>query len=187
VRFTLPLATSPSGYDSTGHATYKSGVGDLNFFATYTLSKANAKVLLGIGPQVVIPTGSNNFTGSGKWQLGGALVVFNIGSPALQYGALITYQTSIAGQADRAATSLLVIQPVGIFQLGKGAYLRSSAPWNFDLHNNTYYIPLGIGVGHVMKAGKTVFNIFLESQFTALHYGYGQPVTQLFAGINCQF
>jgi hypothetical protein len=30
-------------------------------------------------------------------------------------------------------------------------------------------------------------NIFLEPQFTAVHYGAGQPVLQIFGGINIQF
>jgi hypothetical protein len=187
VRFTLPLSTTPSGYDGTGHPTYSSGMGDLNFFATYTFSKPGAKTLLGIGPQVVIPTGSNNFTGSGKWQIGGAIVAFNMASPALQYGALITYQTSIAGQSDRPSASQLVVQPVGIFQLGKGAYLRSSALWSFNLQNSSYTVPFGVGVGHLMKAGAAIFNLFIEPQFTILHEGSGQPALQVFGGINCQF
>lgn len=187
VRITLPLSTNPSGYDAANHPTYSSGVGDLNFFATYLLSHPGSKTLIALGPQVVLPTGSTNFTGSGKWQVGAAFVLFNIGSPALQWGTLITWQTSIAGQADQPATNMLVVQPVGVFQLGKGTYLRSSAPWNFDLENSSYDVPIGIGLGQVVKAGPTIFNLFLEPQFTMLHQGYGQPTLQLFGGINCQF
>jgi hypothetical protein len=187
VRFTLPLSTNPSGYDGNGKPTYRSGIGDLNFFATYTLSDPNAKTLIGVGPQVVIPTGSNVFTSSGKWQLGGAFIVFNAASPAFQWGFLATYQVSIAGQSDRPTTSLLIVQPFGIFQLGKGAYLRSTALWNFNLENHAYNVPIGVGAGHVMKADKLVFNIFLEPQFTMLHDGAGQPALQIFGGINCQF
>ena len=187
VRLTLPLNTNPAGYDSIGHPQYKSGLGDLNFFATYTVSKPGAKTLIGIGPQVVIPTASNNFTGSGKWQLGGALVVFDASSPVFQRGALITFQGSVGGQSDRPSTSLLAVQPFLIFQLGKGAYLRSTALWNFNLHDHVYNVPIGIGAGHILKSGPLVVNMFLEPQFTVLHYGYGQPALQLFAGINFQF
>jgi hypothetical protein len=187
VRVTLPLVTSPSGYDGSGRPTYSSGIGDLNFFATYTISKPGAKTLIGVGPQVAIPTGSNNITGSGKWQLGGALIVFNASSPVFQWGGLATFQASIAGQSDRPSTSLLILQPSAIFQLGKGAYLRSSALWNFNLASGIYNVPIGFGAGHVSKAGKLVFNIFLEPQFTMLHSGSGQPAVQIFGGINCQF
>jgi hypothetical protein len=185
-RLTVPLATTPSGYNGSGKPTYTSGLGDINFFLTYTFSRPGAKLLFGAGPQLVMPTASNDILGAGKWQLGGALVLFTA-SKTLQLGSLITYQTSIAGDDDRSEVSLLIGQPFVIMQLGKGSYLRSTGLWNFNLENDSYNIPLGIGAGQVVKTGKTVLNIFLEPQFTLLHYGSGQPAIQIFGGINCQF
>ncbi|MBO9572359.1 MAG: hypothetical protein J7497_09150, partial [Chitinophagaceae bacterium] len=92
--------------------------------------------------------------------------------------------------------SLLVLQPIILFQLvGKGAYWRSSALWNFNTESGAYNVPLGIGAGHAMKVNKIVFNMFLEPQFTFLHYGAGQPafnyLLELIANfkllINCQY
>jgi hypothetical protein len=187
MRATLPLGATPTGYSPNGSPKYSSGLGDLNFFATYTFSKPDAKTLLGVGPQVVFPTASAHALGAGKWQLGGAFVAFNAASPAFQWGGLITYQTSVAGDEARVSTALLIMQPFLLFQLGKGAYLRSTALWNFNLYNNAYNVPLGIGAGHVAKAGNLLFNIFLEPQFTVLHEGAGQPALQIFGGLNCQF
>lgn len=188
VRATVPFNTVPTGADPvTRTPTYSSGLGDVNFFATYTLSKPASKILIGLGPQVVFPTASSNFTGAGKWQLGGAFLVFATSNPLFQWGALVTYQTSVAGQEDRPNASLLVAQPFGIFQLGKGAYLRSTALWNYNLEANAYNMPLGIGGGKVFKVDNVVFNMFLEPQFTFLHQGAGQPALQIFGGINCQF
>ena len=39
----------------------------------------------------------------------------------------------------------------------------------------------------MIKPGSTVFNIFIESQFTILHNGVGQPELQIFIGLNMQF
>lgn len=185
-RFTLPVVTLPAGAGAGG-VKYNSGLGDLNFFATYTFSRPTSKLLVGAGPQLSIPTATNNGTGAGKWQLGGALILFNTASPALQWGGLITYQHSIAGQADREEASQLQLQPFLLFQLGMGTYLRSTALWNFNIQAQGYNVPLGVGIGKVMKAGKSVFNLFLEPQFTVLHYGAGQPALQVFGGINSQF
>ncbi len=186
MRATLPLATAPAGY-SGSVPNYSSGLGDLNFFATYTFSKPDAKTMLGVGPQVVIPTASSDYLGGGKWQLGGAFVAFNTASPTFQWGTLITFQASVAGDEERPETSLLIVQPFAMFQLGKGAYLRSSALWNFNIETDAYNVPLGFGAGHIAKSGKLLFNIFLEPQFTVLHEGTGQPALQIFGGINCQF
>jgi len=187
LRATLPVSTVPTGYSAPGFPTYASGLGDLNFFATYTFSKPTSKMMIGLGPQVVIPTGTNPYTTAGKVQVGGALILFSSASPVLQWGALITYQKDVGGQEDRGPAELLVGQPFAMFQLGKGAYLRSTALWNFNLETEAYNVPIGIGAGHVVKAGKCVMNIFLEPQFTVLHYGPAQPAFQVFGGINFQF
>jgi hypothetical protein len=97
----------------------------------------------------------------------------------------VTYQTNFAG--DGNDTSLAVMQPFLMIQLGKGTYLRSAPLWVFDLENSTYNVPLGLGIGKVVKNGRTVFNMFIEPQFTILHDGLGQPELQIFAGINMQF
>ncbi|MFB6456359.1 hypothetical protein ACE38W_13895 [Chitinophaga sp. Hz27] len=185
-RFTMPFNTNPTGLQND-MAKYASGTGDLSFFATYTFTKPTSHLLIGAGPQVSIPTANTDYTGAGKWQLGGALIIFNTASPILQYGALITYLGSIAGQQDRSNTSAIQIQPFFLVQLGKGTYLRSTALSTINIEGDTYNVPIGVGIGKVAKAGKTVFNIFLEPQFTLLHYGAGQPALQLFGGINCQF
>jgi len=65
--------------------------------------------------------------------------------------------------------------------------LRSAPLWVFDLENDTYNIPLGLGIGKVVKKGNTVFNMFIEPQFTVLHKGVGQPELTIFAALNLQF
>ncbi|NIG56638.1 hypothetical protein [Chitinophaga sp. Cy-1792] len=185
-RFTMPFNTNPTTVQNDV-AKYASGTGDLSFFATYTFTKPTSHLLIGAGPSLSIPTANSDYTGAGKWQLGGAFIIFNMASAVIQYGALITYLGSIAGQEDRSSTSGLQIQPFLLVQLGKGTYLRSTALSTINIEGNTYNVPIGVGLGKVVKAGKAVFNIFLEPQFTIVHYGAGQPALQLFAGINCQF
>ena len=63
MRATLPIATSPSP-DST------SGLGDLNIFDLLLLKAS--KLELGLGPQLTLPTATDNRLGTGKWQAGGA-------------------------------------------------------------------------------------------------------------------
>ncbi len=59
--------------------------------------------------------------------------------------------------------------------MGKGAYLRSSAAWTFDMENDGYYIPVGFGIGKVVKSGRSVFNMWLEPQFTTPAAGDDRP------------
>jgi hypothetical protein len=108
-------------------------------------------------------------------------------TPLVQFGGLLTWQGSIAGDEDRPSTSTLVAQPFAMWQLGGGTYLRTTGVMTFDLKSGDYVVPIGFGLGQVIKSGKIVYNIFLEPQFSILHEGTGQPKVQVFAGINLQF
>jgi len=48
-------------------------------------------------------------------------------------------------------------------------------------------VPLGIGIGQVVKKGKTVYNFFVEPQFSLADHGAGQPKWQIFFALNMQF
>ncbi|MDU7867257.1 MAG: hypothetical protein E7J78_08940, partial [Pantoea sp.] len=59
--------------------------------------------------------------------------------------------------------------------------------WNYNFQNDSYGVPLGLGVGQVIKQGKTVYNFFVEPQASVADDGPGQPRWQIFAGLNLQF
>ena len=87
----------------------------------------------------------------------------------------------------QSGTNLLAVQPFYFVQLGKGLYLRGAPIAVFNLENDTYHVPVGLGLGKVIPTGKVVYNVFLEPQFTILDRGAGQPELQLFVGFNMQF
>ena len=179
-RASLPLATRPSS--STESA---AGLGDFNIFTAY-LFVSNPTTSMGVGPLLVAPTATDDALGQGKWQAGAAAVAFKA-TPLVQFGGLLTWQASIGGDSDRPSTSIMAAQPFAMWQLGGGTYLRTTGVWTFDLKSGDYVVPIGFGLGQVIKSGKIVYNIFLEPQFSILHQGTGQPKVQLFAGINLQF
>jgi hypothetical protein len=185
IRASAPVPTVPS-FDPASPDSV-SGLGDLNAFAAYVLTKPSATRMIGVGPLLAVPSATDDALGSGKWQAGAAAVVFDFSSPTVQWGTLLTWQGSFAGDDDRDETSLMVFQPFILFQLGKGTYLRSTSLWVYDLEQSTYSMPIGLGVGKVLVSGSKVYNLFIEPQFTFLHRGVGQPAFQLFMGINIQF
>lgn len=181
VRGTLPIATAPSTSGS-GNTT---GLGDLNLFDLALFKRGD--VALGIGPQLTIPTATDRALGTGKWQAGLAAVAIAPQSWGLA-GALVTWQHSIAGPSDRPTQNNLAIQPLFIYNLPQGVYLRSTATWNFALAQDTYVVPVGAGLGKVwVRSDGTTINAFAEPQWTIAHHGAGQPKFQLFAGVNMQF
>jgi hypothetical protein len=185
IRASAPVPTVPSS--DTTEPDPISGLGDINAFAAYVLSKPTATRTVGVGPLLTAPTATDDPLGTGKWQGGVAAVVFDFGSPKIQWGGLLTWQASFAGDDDREDTNFLAAQPFVFFQLGKGTYLRTAPIWQYDLEQDTYSMPIGLGVGKVLTTKNAVANLFIEPQFTFLHRGAGQPALQIFIGYNLQF
>lgn len=181
-RFTLPVVTAPDGQG--GSAT---GLGDLNLIELFPFVWKQARMELAVGPQFTLPTATHDATGTGKWQAGLAVLAIAPRSFGIA-GALVTWQHSFAGDDARPTQNGLSVQPLFIYNLPQGWYLRSTATWNFAFAQDTYVIPLGAGAGKVwvLHGGATV-NAFLEPQFTVAHDGAGQPTFQIFAGLNLQF
>ena len=144
-------------------------------------------VSFGVGPQLTAPTATKDALGSGKWSAGFANVLFNAQSHIFQYGYLLTWQESFAGNSNRDKVNIAALQPFAFYQLGGGTYLRAAPIWSYNLENNNYSVPLGIGIGQVMKRDKTVYNMFVEPQFSIADKGPGQPEWQIFLGFNMQF
>jgi hypothetical protein len=181
-RYTLPIVTAPDVTGSTA-----TGLGDLNVFDLFPFLVKKARLELAVGPQLTIPTATNDVAGTGKWQGGFAMVVAAPRSFGLA-GALVTWQHSFAGDADRDSQHNLGVQPLFIYNLPQGWYLRSSATWTFAFARDTWVIPIGAGVGKVwLRPGGPTINAFAEPQFTVAHDGAGQPKLQVFMGLNLQF
>ena len=178
MRASLPVYTSP---------TPETGIGDLNVFAAYLIDTGDPAISFGVGPQLSAPTAGKDELGSGKWSAGFANVLFSAASPVFQYGYLLTWQASFAGDGDRDNVNMGAFQPFAFVQLGRGTYLRAAPIWNYDFENDDYNMPLGVGIGQVVKKEKTVYNVFVEPQFSVAHEGAGQALWQVFAGFNMQF
>ncbi len=183
MRASLPINTFPT----FPNGDKKTGVGDLNIVAAYLIDTGKPGVSFGIGPQITMPIASNDALGSEKWSAGLANVLFNATSRKFQYGYLLTWQGSFAGDDDRSDVNVGAFQPFAFLQLGQGNYLRAAPIWIYNFKNNDYNVPLGIGMGKVIKKDKVVYNIFIEPQFSVAHEGDRQTLWQVFVGLNMQF
>jgi hypothetical protein len=183
LRASLPVNTFPT----TPQGNTKTGLGDLNVFAAYLFDTGNPAISFGLGPQLTAPTATKDELGSEKWSAGLANVLFNAKSKRFQYGYLLTWQHSFAGEDNRADVNVGAFQPFAMYQLGGGLYLRSAPIWVYNFENDDYSVPLGLGIGKVITRGKTVFNIFVEPQFSVADEGPGWPEWQIYFALNMQF
>lgn len=178
-RATLPVVTTPDVPNTDRHTE----IGDLNLFDLFLFKAGHVE--LGFGPQLTAPTAGRDETGTGKWQAGFAGLVVAPQQWGL-VGGLVTWQHSFAGDDDRRTQNNLLAQPLFIYNLPRGWYLRSTATWTWDLEEHTYYIPVGAGAGKVWKLGTTAVNVFIEPQWTVAYDG-DVPKFQVFFGLNLQF
>jgi hypothetical protein len=183
-RISAPLETRHVNNETTNYS--QSGLGDIDIFAAY-LAVMKPKVTFGVGPAASFPTASDPTLGSGKYSLGLAAVAFFVPSPQIQFGGLVTWRASVGGDPDRTNVNVLAVQPFYFWQLGKGFYFRGAPIMPFDLESGNYHVPVGLGIGKVVKVKNTVFNFFVEPQPSVLVVGQGQPTFQVYAALNMQF
>ncbi|QCR35918.1 hypothetical protein [Nissabacter sp. SGAir0207] len=181
MRATMPVAVTRPQMEGG----YSTGIGDINVFDIFLLKTKG--VQLGVGPLVSAPTASDHAFGTGKWQAGLAAVVVKL-DPRYIAAGLLQWQQSFAGDSERADMNTVTFQPALMYNLPKGFYLRSTATWTFDVEKGEYYIPVGLGMGKVIKANSgDVFNFYLEPQFTLFHDGEQKPQFTLYGGFNITF
>ena len=183
MRASLPLNTYPVP-PSMGRTT---GLGDFNIFAAYLIDTGNPALSVGIGPQVTAPTASEDALGSGKWSAGLVHTLFDASSKLFQYGYLLSWQASFAGDENRSKVNIGGFQPFLFYQLGGGTYLRSTAVMSYNFENSTYSVPIGFGIGQVIPTRTATFNVFIEPQVSVADKGAGWPRWQIFGGFNTQF
>ena len=176
LRVTVPVSTRPDG-----DGDYVTGFGDTNLLDLLLVGNPGG-FEIGVGPQLTIPTGTSDFISTDKWQAGLAALAIKPTEDGL-LGGLLTWQQSFAGEGSAPDVSTLTLQPLLFHNLSDAWYLRSTAIWTFDLMHGNYYIPVGIGGGAVWKQGNTLFNAFIEPQFTIAHDG-ATPQFTIFFGIN---
>ena len=126
--------------------------------------------LLGFGPTFIFPTAGSVYTGQGKFQVGPALVVAYM-TPKFILGVFPQQWWSYAGDASRPNTSQINIQPIanlffeGGWNVGYSGNITAS--WK-DPGDNRWTVPIGIGVGKVVKFGRLPVKISLAGQYMVM-------------------
>jgi hypothetical protein len=152
-RTIFPLAWNPNYTQDSGS---DFGFGDIVFTAFY--SPESKGLTWGVGPVLSFPTG-NETHGTGKWGIGPSVVALAMPGQWV-VGALINNVWSFAGDENRADVSFMTLQPFINYNF-PDFYLTFSpiitSNWKAD-SDNMWTVPLGIGVGKLIKFGKLPVN-----------------------------
>ena len=160
----VPHETSP------GEFARDAGLGDLALLEL--LSPANSgNWVLGAGPTAIFPTATSGFTGQGKWQLGPSVVVgyltkeFFIGVFPQQWWSIGGQSRPARYEPDEPATHRYDLLRRGLEHRVSGNIL---ADWTAP-SEDVWTVPVGLGLGKVVKFGRLPVKIQLAVQYMPVH------------------
>lgn len=138
-----------------------SGLGDISLSLFLSPGKIH-HLIWGAGPIVSFPTASDNILGSGKLSVGPTVVGLRSEGHWL-YGALVYNVFSVGGPRSRSDVNQMLMQPFVNYNLRHKWYLTTSpyvtANWE-RVRNERWTVPVGGGVGKIIRAGKLPLNIY---------------------------
>ncbi len=120
------------------------GLGDIGFDLAYGRTTQNG-VLWAVGMVSTLPTATEDELGPDRWNLGPELLLGKLTSKYV-LGALVTYQTDIAGSGD-ADISLTTINAFGTVLPGGGWSVGSAPIISYDHEDSDWTVPLNLSVG----------------------------------------
>ena len=171
-RLIIPLIDSPGEVAGTpaipnpipGNGA--TGLGDINYSLYFSPAKSDGAIW-GIGPSITLPTATDDQLGSDKWSAGPTGVV--LFQPKWgTVGGLVRHLWSFAGDSNRTSVNQSLIEPFLNYNLSKGWYLISdiiiTANWEAN-SSNRWTVPLGGGVGKLLKIGNQAVNVRTEAYY----------------------
>ncbi|HEY7306890.1 MAG TPA: neuromedin U [Bryobacteraceae bacterium] len=152
------------------------GFGDMTPTFFFAPAKSH-NVIWGAGPVFVLPTANSKVLGQGKLSVGPSLVVL-VQPGHWTVGALVNNAWSVAGSGGRTAVNQMTLQYFLNYNLKKGWFISLSpiltANWKAS-SGNVWTVPVGGGIGRVMRLGAQPVNISASFFGNAVHPSGGSP------------
>jgi hypothetical protein len=159
-RIIQPLVWQPYPNQNSGG---EYGLGDMN--PSFFLSPGKpGKLIWGAGPALVIPTATSTILGQGKLSIGPSVVLLTQ-PPHWTLGLLVNNVWSVAGSGGRPPVNQMLAQYFINYDLKNHWYLQMApiitANWRAT-SGNVWTVPVGGGIGKIMKLGFQPINWQLE-------------------------
>ena len=124
----------------------------------------------GAGVTFKFPTANKESAGQGKYQVGPALMTFNMGKPWV-YGILAQHWKSVAGDDDRIDTKQTDVQYIirksipNAMSIGLGPTVTYN--WEAEPENRLTF-PVGLGITKTTRWGQTPVKLRLEFHYSVI-------------------
>jgi hypothetical protein len=167
---------APVIYQPVGAQTGFYGLGDMQ--PAFFVSPKKGKLIWGVGPQLLLPTATKTgVLGQGKFGLGPTVVAL-IQPGKWTLGFLANNVWSVAGQPNLPSVNQFLLQYFINYNLKKGWYLTwqptITANWMAS-SGNVWTVPMGGGVGRIMKLGFQPVNLGFQFYGNAVHLPGASP------------
>jgi len=132
----------------------QSGLSDIVqslFFSPSAPTKGG--LIWGVGPVLLLPTGSDTLLTTGKWGVGPTAVVLKQAGPTT-YGALVNHIESVTGKDSRADVSATFLQPFWSRTTPKVVTYSVNTEMTYDWESEDWSIPVNANISKLMKWGK---------------------------------
>ena len=133
--------------------TSQAGLGDTTQSFFFSPKKPVGGLILGFGPVLLYPTGTNDFLGSEKWGAGPTgLVLKQTGG--WTYGLLFNQIWSYAGDDHRDYVSSTFLQPFISYTTKTKTTFGLNTESTYDWHNSQWTVPINVSISQLVKVGK---------------------------------
>ena len=129
----------------------QNGLEDIDSSIFIVPNKAFAKgTKFGFGPIISVPTATDKFLGSGKWELG-PTIIFIKQNKAWTYGIRANHLWSVTGNNDREEVSTSLLQPMLSYTTNSAVSfsLKSETKYNWAAKN--WIVPINLLISRVLK------------------------------------
>ena len=163
-------------FDSASTTHWGFGDTEPQFFFAFNVGN----VFVGPGVDLLLPTATNASIGAGKWQLGPGVMFVWI-HKGLVAGFTFSQRFSVGGDDTRPDVWKFSLQPLVFINLPRGTFLMFSPLIAQDWkQSDAWTVPVGAGLGKLVKLGKQQLNINAQSYWNAVSPSVGPKWTVLF-------
>jgi hypothetical protein len=139
--------------DIAGPSGEQSGLGDITqslFFAP--ANPGPSGIIFGVGPVFLVPTGTDDLLGGGKWGAGPTAVVLKQ-MDGWTIGALANHIWSFEGDGDRADVSSTFLQPFVSYTTADAWTFGVNLESTFNWETEDWSVPVNVTVAKLTKFG----------------------------------
>ncbi len=163
-RTILPIITQE---DVAGPSGTQSGLGDTtqSFFFS-PKAPGLGGIIWGAGPALLLPTGTDDLLGSGKWGAGPTAVALKQSGP-WTVGILANHIWSFAGEQDRAKVNSTYLQPFLSYTTPDAWTFGINTESTYDWTTESWSVPINLTVAKLVKFGEQPVSFTVGARYWA--------------------